>query len=514
MDISKGSVGLDSVQRSTMQMPLNDRISVRVWDGILVPIRKLLLTVDLPSYSHRRTAQIDAGDLVKTVRKCFVDSMLQSRQYLLAISNGARLRLHVIGMDTPVMDCAVALGMGSHKRLGAMSALNMLKSTHLQLIADLVWGQSAASQHFILTRDTLVECRSQPNSPVNLRQQVRTMFLQNKGVQNPAANKSGNQLNEQDDAFAVGFSSAILSTNHAGNVVVNTEAGTGDPDQRLLPGDIVESINGQSIQGVGAQEVYALSQGKHGSFVTFGVQRGASRTFITLERDQTTSTASHAAHQPVDLFSDTGAYHHSQKVPSDVHGRWDAARGTIHNANDSTASGRHATSPTLSSNTADLFLERNCRAHASRSALTHDRRARSPIMGGAIVGGAGDDDLQKSLLRASPYSPRCQVYTTDGRIDTNVGLEDLAKENTWLRVALVAQQTHSTELMREVEHKLSRAALAEQLARGLASQVQLAQHALYTLHTDLAVQLQLHDDEQQHQVVECCVSYIHLHTLL
>ena len=310
MEVQKGSIGLDAVQRSTLQTTLSDRVAVRLFreggpEGQLVPIQKLFLTVDLLSQSskHRRPVQFDSSDLVKTVRRCFVDNTLQAKQYILAVSDGARLRLRIIGLVTRNTDLAIALCMSQHARLGAPSSLGVLHIAHLRRIADLVFGQGTTSCNFVLTRETEIECRAQPNSPINLRQQVRTMFLDKNSQHAAPHNKSRNEpscspssLKDEGSKAHAGWS---FAAGPGGSVIVGAEAGSGDDETRLLRGDTVESVNGQSVAGIGPEEVEALvAKGHAGSFVTFGVMRGSFRKFITLEREAREPRTPQTVHHP------------------------------------------------------------------------------------------------------------------------------------------------------------------------------------------------------------------------
>ena len=311
MEVQKGSIGLDAVQRSTLQTTLSDRVAVRLFreggpEGQLVPIQKLFLTVDLLSQSsrHRRPVQFDSSDLVKTVRRCFVDNTLQAKQYILAVSDGARLRLRIIGLVTPNTDLAIALCMSQHARLGAPSSLRVLHIAHLRRIADLVFGQGTTSCNFVLTRETEIDCRAQPNSPINLRQQVRTMFLDNNSQHAAPHNKSRNEPPDSPSSLQdQGKSSKAqagwsFAAGPGGSVIVGVEAGSGDDETRLLRGDTVESVNGQSVAGRSAQEVEALAKGPAGSFVTFGIVRGSLRKFITLEREAREHRSPQTVHHP------------------------------------------------------------------------------------------------------------------------------------------------------------------------------------------------------------------------
>jgi len=311
MEVQKGSIGLDSVQRTTLQTTLSDRVAVRLFreggaEGQLVQIQKLFLTVDLLSQSsrHRRPVQFDSSDLEKTVRRCFVDNTLQAKQYILAVSDGARLRLRINGLVTPNTDLAIALCMSQHARLGAPSSLRVLHIAHLRRIADLVFGQGTTSCNFVLTRETEIECRAQPNSPINLRQQVRTMFLDknsqyaaphNKSRNEPSYSPSSLQDEGKGSKAQAGWS---FAAGPGGSVIVGAEAGSGDDETRLLRGDTVESVNGQSVAGRSAQEVEALAKGPAGNFVTFGVMRGSFRKFITLEREAREPRSPQAVHHP------------------------------------------------------------------------------------------------------------------------------------------------------------------------------------------------------------------------
>lgn len=500
MELQKGTIGLDGVQRNTMQISLNDRVSVRVWEGggsegAMIPIRKVQLTIDLPSYSNRRQTQIDSSDLVKTVRRCFVDNMLQSKQYLLAVNGGVRLRLRVMALDTPRMDLVVALCMGQHGRLGQYSHLKLLKGTVLHQIADLVWGQVASVHNFVLTRETAVECRAQPNSPINLRQQVRTMFLDKTSQNVHGAIKSRSRLASasppsQDDenpgataampnvkADATHTVGLKLSSDSAGNVLVSAAAGSGDAAQELLPGDVIESINGQGVIGMGAGKIEALSRGAPGSFVTFGVMRGTQRTFITLERDQPAPEAisSQNTHRPVALFS-------SASPPRDESG-----------LNGSSISSHEK-----------LLPEGSVSPVVSTSALASRRHPGTPTSQTPhpMVEGDVADDLHASYTNFSSYYTGSEGYSRDSRRNLNTAVEDLAKENRRLRSGLVAQQTQHKELLRIIEQDRKQATLAEHLATGLESQLQVFQQQLAQFHQHFAHQTHV-EEHMRHRLREC-----------
>ena len=441
MDMQRGTIGLDSVQRTSMQISLNDRVTVRVWDAggsdaAVVSMQSVLFSVDLPSYSNRRPTQIDAGDLVKMVRRCFVGNMLHSKQYLLAVADGVRLRLRVVGLETPSINLAIALCMGQHRRLGQRSGLQMLESSHLRRIAELAWGQGTAFQNSLFTRDTAVEFRSQPNSPINLRQQARTMFL-DRLSQNPAVVtkpraglSSSLQGDQNDDATAIQevttegtytVRGLTLSDDFEGNVIVSSAAESMEDDQQLMPGDIMESINGQSVVGKDAKEIQKLLVGPCGSFVTCGARRGSRRNyFITLERDHPAASTPQYSHRPVVLFSATSAPENKKLQ------------------NGSTSS-KDTSATNLKNNGSGLLAE----------------RTKSP----------GRNQTEDALV-----------------------MEDLAKENRLLRSELSAQQIQNKALLRSIEHERQRVTVVEQLAPGLDSQIKVIQGLLRGLYRDIAEQ--------------------------
>ena len=406
MEMQKGSIGLDALQRSTMQMTLSDRVAVRLFseggpEGQLVPIQKLFLTVDLLSQSsrHRHPVQFDSGDLVKTVYRCFVDNMLQLKQYVLAVSDGSRLRLRVIGLDTRNTDLAITLCMSQHERLGALSGLRMLRSAHLRRIADLVSGQGTTSCNFVLTRETAVECRAQPNSPINLRQRARTIFLdknsQHVGAQSQARNEPSHapgSLKEEVDGSDAN-SCWSFAAGPGGRVVVAAAAGSGDDETRLLRGDIIESVNGQSMAGRSTQEVEALAKGPAGSFVTFGIMRTNSSAnssalykFITLEREarepRLAQNGHHTAFHQASLQP-----HHQDLSGSSSPGARDSCDGSIQRHG-------HHTPPGFNLNQSPpLNFSHELAANVGRGS----RPPESFI-------GAPDIDDQEWHVRSSPYT--------------------------------------------------------------------------------------------------------------
>lgn len=412
MDMQRGSIGLDALQRSTMQMTLGDRVAVRLFseggpEGGLVPIRKLFLSVDLLSQSskHRHQIQFDSGDLVKTVRKCFVDNTLQSKQYILAVSEGARLRLRVIGLDTPNTDLAIALCMSQHERLGAVSGLGILRSAHLRRIADLVSGQGTTSCNFVFTRETAVACRAQPNSPINLRQQVRTMFF-DKNSQHGGAHSqprtepphAPSSLQQQGEGSDAGWS---FSAGPGGSVLVAAAAGSGDDETRLLRGDIIESVNGQSVAGRSAQEVEALAKGPAGSLVTFGIMRGSLYKFITLEREAREPRFAQNGHHSA-AHEVSSPYH--QGLPYGLSGS--SSPGASHSRDRSIQRSGHRTPPAF-----NLFQSPPLNPTDDPTA-TVGRRSRTPE---SSIGAPDSDDLEWHV-RSSPYAAVTQLCASHAHV--------------------------------------------------------------------------------------------------
>jgi hypothetical protein len=471
MNAEKGCIGLDSVQRSTMQICLNDRVRVRVWPGagsreVTEPIKSVKLTVDLPSFSNKRPTFLAADKLVKTVRRCFADNVFQPKQHLLAVVDGTRLRLRVIGMEASDMDVAIAVCMSQHVRLGAFTPLQMLESAHLRRIVEQVLP-TAHHRHFVLTRETTIDCQVQPNSPINLRKQVRTMFLENtpsasssiasrsaalhtalneadETNNGPPAMHGGQEVEEDRDQYTIEMK---FGKQAGGKVVVDSVSLWGSNGSQLFPGDIIESMNGLSVVG-GVAHVESLMPGPHGSFITFGVLRGGQRLFITLERNQ--------------------------RAKSTVE------RNTPAKSNGSPTS-RYA-------------------SHLDHTLMyTSPALRRQEPLSRTLN---GSETLHRSAnLHLSPSTPRRSVSLLgdDGRLDLNAALEDLTKENKRLRDALIAERSHSKELMHVIESERTRALLAEKVAGGLESQLEVLHHLMKEFQTDLQQQW-LHEKELQYQL--------------
>jgi hypothetical protein len=478
----KGSIGLDAVQRSTMQVSLGDLIGLRVWneggvEGVVVPIRKLLLTVDTPSSTTRRAVQLDGVDLVKSVRKYFMDNLLQPKQYLLAVSAGSRLRLRVIGLETIDADLMLALCMGRHRRLGASSGLQVLRSSHLSLISSLVSGQNTTRGAFVLTRKTVVECQAQPNSPINLRQQVRTLFFDKSSASSGTGDATSKNHPTASALQSLAASGDIRATDpkvtdlhtvratfvetDEGAVIVGGAAATNDCETQLQNGDVIESINGESAAGRGLTVVESLTEGPAGSFVTFGVLRGLRRTFITLERDTTavsilqdnhaTGTRSLGIEQPP--YQGLPQLHISSPSFSDI------GNISVHrNGQHFSPTGEHPPLP--------------CSFHSS----TASRGSYSP----ESVRGGGEDE---SWRWHEQRSPRALQRGANGR--PNVSDK---KQNKQLHAELLAAQSHNRELMSLLDSERKRVVLSRQLAIGLESQVQVVQQQLHLLYSELTRQ--------------------------
>ena len=433
MVMPTGCIGLDGVQRTTMQIAVNDRVAVRVWDSVAaVPIRKIRLTLDLPSYSNRHPLQVDEGELVDTVRRCFADNVLNPKQYLLAVTGGTRLRLRVIYIEPPRMDLSVALSMSHHSRLGAGSVLRMLESTHLRRIADLAWGCGEEREHFQLTWQTAIECVVQLNSPISLRKQARTLF--NKGKRPGASLASISSLlpstigiNGGKSSIAeeeVDVSESMQFSDSAEGMVVVSVLDSGNTDEQLYPGDIIESVNGQSVVGKSVADVKELTRGPRGSLVTFGFVRGQLRSFVTLERKHsqlavsersTCNSLFQSAQRPARLFSTPSKYDSPQ-----AHIEPEAAGQRINHA------------------------FRNSYAAFERAPAVADH------------------------------------------LGTNVGTEYLATDSARLRNALAVEQKRNKELTQMMDSYLHRANLAEKLAMGLGSQVEVLQLLVQEMQQEIS----------------------------
>ena len=436
MVMPTGSIGLDGVQRTTMQIAVNDRVAVRVWDSVAaVPIRKIRLTLDLPSYSNRHPLQVDESELVDTVRRCFADNVLNPKQYLLAVTGGTRLRLRVINVESPRMDLSVALSMSHHSRLGAGSVLRMLESTHLRRIADLAWGCGREREHFQLTWQTAIECVVQLNSPINLRKQARTLF--NKGKRPGASAASISSflpstigINGGDSSIAeeeVDVSESMQFRDSAEGMVVVSVLDSGNADEQLYPGDIIESVNGQSVVGKSVADVKELTRGPRGSLVTLGFVRGQLRSFVTLERKHTRLAVSErstsnslfqSAQRPARLFS----------TPS----KYDSPQAHIE--------------PEAAGQRFDHI------SHAFRNSYTAFER----------------------------------VPAVADHLRTNVDTEYLANDSVRLRNALAVEQKRNKELTQMIDSYRHRANLAEKLAMGLGSQVEVLQLLVQEMQQEMS----------------------------
>ena len=476
MGVQRGTIGLDHVQRSTMQASVHDHVTVRVWDGPQIPIRRIQMTVDLPASPRKAATVIDADDLVKTIRRCFADNMLQPRQYLLAVAGGAQLRLRIVGIETPSADFSIALGMALHARLGAASGMRCLRSAHMRRIATLAFGGPAsAGQNFILTRASVIDCQAQPNSPVNLRKQVRGMFLDRKVQQSgssrallrnrapsPAASilskhseGMGESLDEPADEKR--FLELSLSQDENGQIVVNDTLGFGDSDQQLLPGDIVESINGQGVQKSGVRKVEEMTRCLSGTFVTFGVVRGGHRSFVTLESDQFKPSQHH---RPAALFGD-----HVSNGP--------IGRDANASARIDADSDRFSVSPVLSVSSTDKY---------------------SPTVG---RGSKTPPEPWMCGISSSPLRGTKLQGLDNGVGSRSDAAEGLAKENEWLRAALSTQQKLAVDQAKKLQQERGRVELAEHLAVGLESQLQLVQRQLQDLRKDFGLQSSREERIQQ-----------------
>lgn len=479
---------MDSMQRSAMQASIHDRVAVRLWEGPQIPIRRIQLTVDLPSYPGKGAAEIDSIELIKTVHRCLADNMLHPKQYLLAVACGVQLRLRVVGVETPKMELLIALVMALHARLGAASRMSVLNCAQIRKIADLALGPMSEDQSFILTRASVIDCQAQPNSPVNLRKQVRNMFLDKNGqnsssrgfgrnhAPSPAVSmlsKHSEGVGESLDEPADGknFFELSLSQDANGQVVVNNTLCCGESDQKLLSGDIIESINGQNVYRSGVRKVEEMARCPRGTFVTFGVIRGGHSCFVTLESNQVTPCQ----------------HHKSEATFSDYASHGPQSKDFIASTSIDNSSDRFSVSPVLSASSMDKYSP----SVGRRSATPPE-----PWTG----------DFAGSVLR---HSPKIELPANDvgARSDVRAAVEDLAKENERLRAALSTQQKLVEDQGRSLLQERGRVELAEQLALSLESQLQLVQRQLQDVQEDLReqsrreVQMQQRLSEAENEVL-------------
>lgn len=136
----------------------------------------------------------------------------------------------------------------------------------------------------VLTSGTEIETRAYANSPVNLRKPSKAASAGER-LTSTTTTRTFKEYESSDTTFGVGIE---LTRHESKNMMVSAllpGASNAPDDLRLLPGDLIESVNGQGVMGMKAKDAMNLTLGKNGTLVTFGILRNKARKFITLTRN-------------------------------------------------------------------------------------------------------------------------------------------------------------------------------------------------------------------------------------
>jgi len=132
-----GNAMLDPVQRSSVKISLNERVSLTPVPANLSGesfLRSVTFSVDFPLASQRDSLPIESSDLSDVIQTSLRGAVLAVNQYVLVVKNGTRLRLRVVEFKEESST--------SSDRDGSVS---------------------------VLGASTRVQCRTYGNSPVVLR---------------------------------------------------------------------------------------------------------------------------------------------------------------------------------------------------------------------------------------------------------------------------------------------------------------------------------------------------------
>ena len=136
-----GNAMLDPVQRSSVKISLNERVSLTPVPANLSGesfLRSVTFSVDFPLASQRDSLPIESSDLSDVIQTSLRGAVLAVNQYVQVVKNGTRLRLRVVNLDQEFKEESSTFS----DREGSVS---------------------------VLGASTRVQCRTYGNSPVVLR---------------------------------------------------------------------------------------------------------------------------------------------------------------------------------------------------------------------------------------------------------------------------------------------------------------------------------------------------------
>lgn len=179
--LQSGTIGIDSMQRSTLCVSKNELVQIRCVDPLMQieGISGIKFSI-LPEETHGSSMEyppVDKDALAKHILEVLQGQAFTVFQTAVVSFHSVRVCVQVFEMETESTDLKVALCMGKHPRLGAKSALQKLDEAQLEVI----WRRQVASSGdklALLDGNSVVMCsfHSETRSPVIHDQDLHSSF--------------------------------------------------------------------------------------------------------------------------------------------------------------------------------------------------------------------------------------------------------------------------------------------------------------------------------------------------